>query len=218
MTTSPASKRPDAKLSTEEVGTLVTELVPSEEERRPLLAVLAEAIRAAHDVSARSWELSIRDAERRLIRLNVGQAVVFTVEGESIDIAVPGDEELLDRIRNLVAGTDLREPKEFKVSPGVWYIQIPRSVFLDQLEELGPHQLEATRAAARTVVTRTSFWKHHQPGAVAYLEEQLGEELPEPDYDVAALHEIQEGPERLVAAVEFKYPDWQGFRDDRFVA
>lgn len=87
MTTARASDRPDSKLSPEEVGALATELVPSEEERTPLLALLAEAIRAAHGVSASSWELSVLDAERLLIRLKVGQSIVFTVEGEKIDFS-----------------------------------------------------------------------------------------------------------------------------------
>ncbi len=44
-----------------------------------------------------------------------------------------------------------------------------------------PHSALVDKAAGM-VKTRTQFFQTHSPGVLAYLEQEMGVELPEPDY------------------------------------
>ncbi|MBF6559496.1 MAG: hypothetical protein IVW56_04315 [Candidatus Binataceae bacterium] len=174
-------------------------ILPDESERRAVLSLLADLIERANRASVKAWGLTLK---RQAFRLNVGPIEEFTlfgphpglvrilVDGRSVSVAE------VERLKSFDAET--HGPPFHKSVPASMLVAIP-SVNLERAAgSLLPAALSLVDAAVARRRGRLSWSYAHSPGAVQYLGEFLGRDLPQPSYDAppepAASVQIEEVP------------------------
>lgn len=177
MSSRVVSDASDYRDSAEYAARVMERLFPDEEVRQSCAALLAETLKQVADYPPEIWMISLGD---RLIRLNIGRWAVVTLRDEQqIDLAI--DLSVLEpTVRRDIEelGAEISS-EEFKALPGVSWVRVPAA----QLEAIWglvkPNFSHCvTRAAQGT--KRTPYLKTHSPGVVAYLNQELGENIVGP--------------------------------------
>lgn len=174
---------------------VIEAILPDESERRTVLSLLAELIERANRASVKAWGLTLKPYG---MRLNVGPIEVFTLYNRdpvrSHFIIDNGSLGAAEREALESADAEIYGPPVYRSVPQSVGVEIPTGGVQQAAGILLPPALEIVDAAAARRPGRLSWWAAHSPGAVRYIGEFLGRDLPQPSYDAPAEAEIEEVP------------------------
>ncbi len=178
---------------------VIEAILPDESERRSVLSLLADLIERANRASVKAWDLTLFTDG---IRLNVGQIEVFTLfDFRPVRAHFRIDDGLLSaagREELRLVGAEIRGPNIYKTAPQVLIAEVPLIGIQRVSRILLSPALEVVDAAAARRPGRLFWWRSHSPGAIKYIGEFLGRDLPQPSYDapleLAASVQIEEVP------------------------
>lgn len=158
------------------VQRIVERLLPVPEERKQVLSFLADTLELAHRTAPDQWSVPVYPDQ---LRLNVGHVAVLTVR-EKVWLA-------LDRHVLEAAPDGLRE----RLGEGAPSLPSSGGLTLrpDELAVTAPVVAQAQqrlldRAAEAGQGLKADFRGAHRPELLEYLRQELGRDLPNPDYRV----------------------------------
>jgi hypothetical protein len=152
--------------------------------RSTVLLQLAESINAADAISSSCWSVSFR---RNVIRLNIGRLEMLMLRENQLDMTVDRDatdEAEWQYIRERLGIVFRGNGEPFKLIPSAYGLLLPADRIEELLPRLRPLHLALVPRAAGTVQTRLPYYKAHDPEVMAYLRQEVAEDLPDPDYGV----------------------------------
>jgi hypothetical protein len=185
--------------SADDARAVIETILPNESERRAVLSLLADLIERANRASVKAWNLTLFSNG---IRLNVGQIEVFTLfDFRPVTANFRIDDGLLSAVGReefRLVGAEIRGPNIYKTAPQVLIAEVPLVGVQRVSGILLSPAFKVVDAAAARRPGRLFWWRSHSPGAIRYLGEFLGRDLPQPSYDVplepAASVQIEEVP------------------------
>ncbi|HVC44361.1 MAG TPA: hypothetical protein VND20_06045 [Candidatus Binataceae bacterium] len=192
-----ATKSPLDRNNEADARRVIESIIPDTAERRSVLSLLAELIERGNRASVRAWGLTLSSNG---IRLNVGPIEVFTLR-DSVGphfIIDNGSLSAAERVSLESAGAEIYGPPVYRSVPQSVGVEIPIGGVQQAAGMLLPAALNLVEAAAARRPGQLSWWRAHSPGAIRYIGEFLGRDLPQPSYDapaeVESAVEIQEIP------------------------
>ena len=189
-------------------------LFPDAAQREGIIAALAADLEATRKLEPSTWSITLA-LDGRFIRLNVGRALVLSLEKDHILVTrfLPGRAAELKE--PTLSGTSDEREGFFKSSSSLVWQKLDPAEFLAVWPTIREDHQRAFDEAAHSV-KRTPYFYSHSDAVIAYLEAKTATELPRPDHPPVFLsrRQLDAVIERLRAA----FPGWQGFEDSDFGA
>jgi 5-methylcytosine-specific restriction enzyme B len=163
---------PVDRTSAASAAELIEELFPVEAERQACLAQMAATIRAVADHPPEVWSITLA---RQLVRLNVGRFAAVSLTPENISLVVDGkvlSKKLQAEVDAAGGDSDIGALSK----PDIGWANVPASHFEELATKLAPAHLSAVKKAAEGI-RRCPYLSSHSPGVVAYINDELGEEI-----------------------------------------
>lgn len=174
---------------------MIEAYLPDPEIRKRCIDALADSIVFAHQCNGGAWGLTLREYG---IRLNVGRIEVFVIgyQENGVSFVINEDyleDEELETLRNKYFLSD-----PYKSVPSSRKVDVRADAIDEDRSLLWDSHLKLLEDAARSVKTRTSFYKAHSPGVLSYLRTFLDRDIPDPSYarELQILDEHDEESER----------------------
>jgi len=207
-----AAARDHRRRDPREAEVVLARLLPDESLRRAVVVILGESIDEAHRANPAAWEVTL-NLERPLVRLNVGQVLVLSLQPENVLVALDKtalDQEARQRLKEVGA-----KGHRFNMLPDLRYFDLPAESLATLWQGIRASHRAALSKAGKGF-TCTPFYRAHSPGVLEHLSRVLGRDLPSPTH--ATPQGRQQAIQDVVELVRKKYPGWTGFDDRRLVA
>ena len=163
-----------------EVQRIVEATYPDAAVRRRCLSQMATSIRIAHQVSPRSWSTTLRQSDPAP-KLNVGGIQVLCFRPNQVDLWIDRAAITAAELAEIQRGDGVASNWGPKSMPDALGLTIADTAMAEVLPRLqSSHASLLTKAAAK--VRRSPWARFHWPAIVAYLRQDLDEEIPDPDY------------------------------------
>jgi hypothetical protein len=164
-----------------ETGRRVLEMLfPDVSLRRAMELQLVASIRAAHDVNAQSWAVTLLANDNIYVRLNVGGIEVLRLDRRETDrLMLVVRVSALDRLlkEELRSRDMLQSGAPFSTEPHARLVYLRDAEIAAWAPRVTAAHLSMVRLAASHVRTQTAALKQHSPGIVEYLR-GVGLEVP----------------------------------------
>ncbi|MCK4504646.1 MAG: hypothetical protein KAW14_03445, partial [Candidatus Aegiribacteria sp.] len=189
--------------SKERIISDINAILPDRDVRKLLFEDMAEFIKLANDNNPASWCVTLPKDQKKGLRLLIGSPIFIKLTPDNTDLLVDTAKLTSPALRALVHD----EPDwQLTKYPEIQFVGLSIDEFFKYREELKPARLSAFNRY-RDISRRINFFNHHNSSALEYIESEIGEELPEPDYMVIDL---------LVKKIRQRFPGWSSFRDPSF--
>ncbi len=174
---------------------MIESYLPDPEIRKRCLVALADSIVFAHQCNGGAWGLTLREYG---IRLNVGRIEAFVIGYQENGISFVINEDFLENDELRVLGDRYSLRGSYKSVPSSRHVTMHADAIDEDRSLLWDSHLKLLEDAARSVKTRTSFYKAHSPGVLSYLRTFLDRDIPDPSYarELQILDEHDEECER----------------------
>lgn len=156
-------------------------LLPDLQGRKACLRFLCDSIQLAHQLSPSSWGITL---QKNLVRFNVGHIEVMTIDQDRIHVVLDRDTKPpnLDTLVDIHIDPKTPLYQSLKCSLGCEFLHAKAN---HALALIGDSHVRLVRQAAITPRHNMTA-SAHSPGVLLYLEEELGIQLPNPDYSAAS--------------------------------
>ena len=164
-------------------GRIVEErLLPEPTTRGSVLKFLADLIQHCREHPA-GWGITLQPFE---LSLNAGWCVMFRVQAQRSKLALHRDHITPEAERWISEHAISFEKRFVRTYPDLALLTAPVDILAARFELFGPAAGHAVAEALRTKKGRLLWWEAHSPGFLGYLEQEVGESVPHPDYSQVA--------------------------------
>jgi hypothetical protein len=183
-------------------GRFLEGLFPDPDLRRSLLSILAQSIEEAHKHNPESWSLTL-GVRHEYLRLNVGRILALTLKNDQTALI-------------LEENSRRRGDEDFRAIKGVVLRGMTPSNLIAAWPSLSDSHLRAIARAA-TQIRKAPYWQSHSPGALVYMSNFLGRQMPQPEHGKSG-DEVSKDPsvKGILSLLRAHYPDWDGFDHPEF--
>jgi hypothetical protein len=188
-------QQPPAEESVEEH---VGRLYPDPIIRSEVLRFLADAVREADRVAPEKWKITIKGTR---VRQRVGKRTTYELKAGRVRVGIPW--QALSSENRAFLATEGKQVKELRSRPLAALWELPVEAFRGRQEWLRPMLYEYIRLAA-SAAREVAGPETHSKETIQYLEEYLGQAVPQPRYTSATWAEGE--PRELERAVSINQP------------